>query len=71
MYSYSDEEGDCYSGVPKSFDTISFPAKAAVAMVILTNVMQVLHFQQQPSQAMGHNDAHAHKHTHTQCLINK
>lgn len=53
MYSYSDEEGDCYSGVPKSFDTISFPAKAAVAMVILTNVMQVLHLQQQPSQSNG------------------
>lgn len=39
---------ECHSCAPKSRDTISFPAKAAVAIVILTTVMKLLHFQQQP-----------------------
>lgn len=38
---------------PKSYDTISFPAKAAVAIVILTTVMQLLYLWWQSSQSNG------------------
>lgn len=44
-------ERDCGSSGPKTYDTVSFLAKAAVTIVILTTVMQLLYLQWQPSQS--------------------